>query len=72
MSISDGPARSTQVDALFEMVRGKYGGRLSDDELAAVRKEVEAVVEHAEALRSVKLDNSDEPPFIFQPYRKEG
>lgn len=57
--------------ALFNLVRDRYGDRLSPEELEEVRKGVEAVVEAAEALRSVKLENRDEPFSVFKPYRRE-
>ena len=56
---------------LFEMVRDRYGDRLSAEELEEVRKGVEGIAEAAEALRSVKLGNGTEPFSIFKPYKKE-
>lgn len=70
MSKSD--VRGKESEFLFNMVRERYGDRLSGEELEEVRKGVERVVEAAEALRSVKLKNSDEPFSVFKPYRKEG
>ena len=70
MAGSNGSPLSDEAETLFEMVRHKYGDRLSDEELSAVRSEVEAVVGYAGALRSVKLANGDEPRSVFQPYRK--
>ena len=46
--------------------------RISDDQLKDVRKTVDSVVGNAEALRAVTLDNADEPPAVFTPYRAEG
>lgn len=62
----------SQAHFLFEMVKGRYGTRLSVQELEEVRKGVEGVVEMVEALRTVRLDNSVEPCQAFAPYRKEG
>lgn len=70
--MSKGDAQSKEAEFLFSMVRDRYGDRLSPEELEGVRQGVEAVVEAAEALRSVKLENSDEPFSVFAPYRKEG
>ena len=57
------------VDALFELVRLKHGQRLNDDQLAEVRAGVEGVAKASEELRSVRLENGDEPLFVFKPYR---
>ena len=59
-----------EADFLFEMVRDRYGDRLSAEELEEVRKGVEGIAKAAEALRSVKLGNGTEPFSIFKPYRK--
>jgi hypothetical protein len=68
--MSDRDAESREDRVLFNMVRDRYGDRLGPEELEGVRKGVEAVVEAAEALRSVKLENSDEPFSVFKPYRR--
>ena len=69
--MSDSDTESREARALFNMVRDRYGDWLGPEELEGVRKGVAAVVEAAEALRSVKLENSDEPFSVFKPYRKE-
>ena len=71
MAVSNGTQPSDEVETLFEMVRRKYGDRLSDEELSAVRRE-DAVVEHTPALRSVKLANGDEPWSIFKAENETG
>ena len=62
---------NSKAESLFEMVRGRYGDRLSAEELEEVRKGVEGIAKAAETLRSVKLKNGDEPYSIFKPYKKE-
>ena len=52
------------------MVKKRYGERLSPEELEEVRKGVERITETAETLRSVKLENWDEPFFVFKPHRR--
>lgn len=59
-----------EAELLFEMVRNRYGDRLSAEELEEVRKGVKIIAEAAEALRSVKLGNGTEPFSIFKPYKK--
>ncbi len=60
-----------EAEFLFQMVRDRYGDRLSAGELEEVRKGVKGIAEAAEALRSVKLGNGTEPFSIFKPYKKE-
>ncbi len=64
--------QNDESEILFKIVQNRYGERLSPEELEEVRKGVERITETAEALRSVKLENWDEPFFIFKPYRREG
>ncbi len=59
-----------EVRDRFNVVKGLYGRRLDDQQLAEVRKGVETLVRTAEALRAVKLDNGDEPAWVFTPYRE--
>ena len=54
------------------MIRQRYGERLTSQELEEVRQGVEGIAKAAEALRAVKLDNSDEPFSIFTPHVEEG
>ena len=64
--------KNNESEVLFSMVQERYGDRLNSEELEEVRKGVESIVEAAEALRAVKLENGDEPFSNFTPYRKEG
>ncbi|MBA7686734.1 hypothetical protein ES703_95189 [subsurface metagenome] len=60
-----------ESEHLFNIVKERYGDRLSDEELAEVKKGVEKIVEAAEKLREIRLENGDEPFFVFKPYRGE-
>ena len=62
---------NNERDLLFEMVKARYGDRLSTEELEEVHKGVTVIVETANVLRLVKLTNSDEPFSVFKPYRGE-
>ena len=62
---------SSESEHLFNIIKERYGERLSDEELAEVKKGVDRLVEAAEKLREVRLENGDEPFFIFRPYRGE-
>jgi hypothetical protein len=50
-----------ETDRLLALVRDRYGDRLTAEELDAVRRGVDAIVEHARLLRAVRLRNADEP-----------
>ena len=61
----------SESDLLFEMVKEKFGERLGSTEQEEIKKRIDEIVEASEEMRSLKLENSDEPFFIFKPYRKE-
>jgi hypothetical protein len=65
------PDARAEADALFELVRQRYGSRLRADQLDGVRKGIQGVVEGARALRAVRLANGDEPFQPFVPYRPD-
>ena len=60
-----------EAGALFEIVRQRYGDRLTREQLDEVSRIVLAQVEAARALRAVRLTNADEPMQPFAPYRAE-
>ena len=70
--MSESDASKREADALFDMLKQRYGHWLVPEELEEVRKGVEGIVEAAEALRAVKLGSNDEPFLLFAPYRNEG
>ena len=65
------PEFLAEVEALFALVRRRYGARLTEAELDGVRKGVQGVVEGGRALRAVRLGNADEPFQPFAPYRDD-
>ena len=62
---------AAEVDAMFALVRRRYGARLTAEELDGVRKAVQGLVEGARALRAVRLGNADEPFQPFAPFRAD-
>ena len=60
-----------EIDVLMDLVRRRYGDRLSAEQFEGVRKGVQGVVEGARALRAVVLKNTDEPFQPFAPFRSE-
>jgi len=65
------PDTSAEVESLLSIVRARYGDRLTPEQLADVRRTIEASVRAARALRAVRLGNADEPAAPFVPYRRE-
>ena len=60
-----------ETDTLFEIVRQRYGSRLSGEQLDDLRKIVRGQVDVARALRAVRLTNADEPCQRFAAYRAD-
>lgn len=58
-------APSPVVEAYAEIGRVRFGEKLSADELARMKRDIEGNVRTAERLRAFKLKNADEPDFIF-------
>ena len=56
---------------LLELVKKRYGDRLTEEQIEAVEKQVKNNLDTAEKLRSVELENTDEPYNVFKPYRRE-
>jgi hypothetical protein len=52
-------------EAYAEVARLRFGEKLSADELARLKRDIEGNVRTAERLRAFKLKNADEPDFIF-------
>jgi hypothetical protein len=69
--VSETAKPDPEADALFEIVRRRYGDRLTPDQLNELRKIVAGQLEAARALRAVTLTNADEPMQPFAPYRAE-
>jgi hypothetical protein len=69
--MSEPAATSREADVLFELVRARYGDRLTPEQLESVRRGVTAIVEQAAALRAVRLGNADEPVQRFVPFRAD-
>jgi hypothetical protein len=72
------PAPEPVVDALAEIVKGRYGAHLSGDDLVAIRKLLVETVKTGDRLRAAApLGNADEPVTVFDarppaPSRKGG
>ena len=54
------------VNALYEIVRSRYGKFLTGPQLDSVKRGILRNQQIAELLKQVKLQNSDEPSFAFR------
>lgn len=64
---------SDPIDAIVEQRLGeltaRFGDRWNEAEVTEIRARIRRSAKSAEALRSVKLTNADEPGNIFRPHR---
>jgi len=63
--------RKNETDILFELINMRYGERVTTDELEEIRKGLVAILDAANEMRAIKIENSDEPYQFFKPYRGE-
>ena len=63
---------NSDADALLELLKGRYGGRLTAEQIEELSTAVAAASDRARQMRAVPLDNGDEPAFVFRPFRAEG
>lgn len=71
IEMSQNTSQHEEIEFFFNIIKNKYGDRLTEEELVEVRKSVEILLETAEAVRKIELDNWDEPFFVFRPYKGE-
>jgi len=53
------------ADAYSEVARARFGKFVTDEEMAKIKEDLEGNVRAAERLRNYKLENGDEPDFVF-------
>ena len=63
--------KNSDMEYMFHIVKLRFGDRLTVEELDEVQKTVEGIGKMTASLRTVKLNNSDEPFTRFVPYRKD-
>ncbi|GAC1396418.1 MAG: hypothetical protein NVSMB56_11120 [Pyrinomonadaceae bacterium] len=56
---------SPLVEAYAGVMRAKFGDKLSVEEFARVKRDLEGNVRAGDTLRAAKLTNADEPDFVF-------
>lgn len=59
------PKPSPVAVAYAEVAHARFGERLSAEQFESVKRDLEGNVRAADALRAYKLQNSDEPDFVF-------
>ena len=59
------PKPSPVAVAYAEVARARFGEKLSADQFDSVKRDLEGNVRASDALRAYKLENSDEPDFVF-------
>jgi hypothetical protein len=69
--MSEPASEPDETDLRLALVRRRYGDRLGPEQLAALRGMVQAIVDHATALRAVRLTNADEPLQRFAAFRAD-
>ncbi|MEN3038346.1 MAG: hypothetical protein ABDI07_04200 [Candidatus Kryptonium sp.] len=57
---------SNEIEKITDLIKLKYGERLSDEQMKLIKEEIEANVRRRERLLSYNLSNWDEPDFKFQ------
>jgi len=60
-----------ETSILMELVKERYGERLTEEQLEHVENSLKRVMETGKALRDTPLENSDEPYNVFKPYRRK-
>ena len=59
------PKPSPLAEAYGEVAQARFGDKLTPEQLTQVKRELEGNVRTADRLRAVKLQNADEPDFVF-------
>ncbi len=57
----------TEVETLLELIKTRFGDRLTPEELIEVRGSLQAILDAVASMRKIKLKNDDEPYQFFEP-----
>ena len=60
-----------EKEHMFNRIKLLYGDRLNDEQLESVKENIDTVLKNLEQIRTIQLENKDEPYTVFQPYRKD-
>jgi len=61
----------SEKEHIFKRIKELYGDKLDDEQLSAVEASLDPMIKVLEQLRSVPLENRDEPYSVFKRYRKD-
>jgi len=61
----------SEKEHIFKRIKELYGDQLNDEQLSAVEASLDPMIKVLKQLRSVPLENRDEPYSVFKPYRKD-
>lgn len=70
--MNDDNARKAEIEERSAILKRRFGNQLNTEQMDELAKGAETTVDLSLALKKFRLDYSDEPPSLFQPYRKEG
>jgi hypothetical protein len=56
-----------KAEILYSLVEAHYGDKTTLEDREEIRKSLDVILEAVDALRTVKLDNGDEPYQFFKP-----
>ena len=70
--MNDDNTRNAEIEERSAMLKRRFGNQLNAEQMDEVAKGAETTVDLSMALKKFQLDYGDEPPSLFQPYRKEG
>jgi len=62
--------RPEEIEVQLQLIKVRYGSRLTEAELSEVREALVANAQTSTALRSAPLANGDEPATTFTPLRR--
>ena len=61
------PEAPSVVHSLTDIVRRRYGKHLTETQIKSVQAAIQGDLASSEALKRVRLENGDEPAFVFVP-----
>jgi hypothetical protein len=62
---------ASETELLFALIRGRYGARLDEGQLAIVRETLAGLARDLAALRAATIPEDAEPAQPFIPFRAE-
>jgi hypothetical protein len=57
-----------ETEILFTLIKTRFGDRVTPEEIEEMRKGLTSILDAVKAMRTIKLENGDEPYQFFKPY----